>query len=326
MALNSINDKVGKNSLFSSFVTVLVLAVLLFVGPVSAVTLLLSSDKTVMQPGDQVEFSGSIDLSSPERLNLENMIFFVTESDGTVIDFCSMDSDAFFISCNASKFFVKVDFGSFDPLSLVPGYTPGYVPGYTPGYTPGYFPGYTPGYTPDGYGEDRIIYYSIRWNSSKDLDVPQIEGFMRVLTSDEGGNISTFESPKVPVDVDLAIGGSGRKTILLRTNASNSTPELLPLKVGGAGGNYTGLFGDEEEKNESSSDEETGGAGGNYTEIFEVEESDDLGALAEVTADTEEEQVPGFGGFITANTPTFWGIILGLALVLIVLFFVLKRK
>ena len=244
---------------------------------------------------------------------------------------------------------IKIDFAFYSPLDLVSGYgIEGYGPG---GYGPGgyggsgyggsgYGPsgyggsGYGPGgyggegYGPSGYGEERIIHYIVRWNSSSDFDVSQIKAFMRTIVKDGEGNMSTFDSDKVTINVDLPVSGSSKKTILSTFNSSNTSEVLEPLKFGGKGGNYTGLFGEDEEENESSSGSE-GGSGGNYTGAFNVSASDELGALAGIdseTSETQEEQVPGFAGFVTANSPTFWGIILGLALVLLILFFVFKKK
>ncbi|MCA9496632.1 MAG: hypothetical protein KC589_06815 [Nanoarchaeota archaeon] len=214
-------SKIGRKSPFTSLLTLLVLAILLVIGSVAAVSFSTEkADKDSIFPGEEVTFSGKIHFNGAERDYPTSMIFYILDDSNNVIDFCTFLPNGVLIFCDTTRFNVTLNAHTAGPFDFVcgpDGYSAGgygagygsggYGSGYTSGYSSGgygtgygsggYGAGYTSGYGPDCLNDEKNpskIDYEIVWKSFEDLDEGEIGGFMQVFAIDGDGKLLKDES------------------------------------------------------------------------------------------------------------------------------------
>lgn len=215
-----------KNRITVGVITFLVLALLVFSGPLNAFNLDLKSNKDDVTKGGSIKFTATLEINSNEILDIEN---FILEIDGPTDERCKFSLEGEKIgSCDGIKIRLLSNTARY-----VQNYGYGYGYGY--GYSYGDF-----GVIEQGYTEGKLIYEITLDSEDYDVGDYETEFFMNFDGDTKKINGPDFEvekddelNPPIPASPYVTNSeGIPRGTIYLSESASlesekNSSPYFL---------------------------------------------------------------------------------------------------
>ncbi len=183
-----------KKNLLSLVFTLFVIGFLIMSGPVAAITLSLTTDKTIYATDGTITFEMSLDIETNERVPIQNLTLTIQDSTNNVVKTCIFRPDGTAISgCDNVVITPEVDSSSY-------GYGDqfGYGYGYdgssygTQNNTFGY--GYGYGYATDVTGEMK---YTVEWDLSSETATEGTYGAQLSAVAQSNTNKYTFLSSKL---------------------------------------------------------------------------------------------------------------------------------